>query len=182
MSFAETLDTITTWVLANLAIVIGGVVAVVVLSIVCVMTRQRKLTESERLAAAANNSASSSVLLTPSVDEKALQWDPPEHSYADRRGAVRREGTVVRVKVAAPVFRNGLGEAFVLDRSTGGLRLAVATPLEPGVIVQVRAANAPETIGFVGVLVRSCRKSGEFYEVGCEFEKTPPWNVLLLFG
>ena len=22
----------------------------------------------------------------------------------------------------------------------------------------------------------------EFFEIGCEFEKTPPWNVLLLFG
>ncbi len=32
------------------------------------------------------------------------------------------------------------------------------------------------------LVVRSCRKNGEFYEIGCEFEKTPPWNVLLLFG
>jgi hypothetical protein len=181
MAFTEILDTATTWVLANLAIVIGGLVAVVVLSTVCLMTRQRRLTEEERLAAAAT-SASSSVSITPSVEEKALEWEPPDHSYADRRGAIRREGTVVRILVAAPVFRNGLGEGFVLDRSTGGLRIAVTTPLEPGLIVQVRAANAPETIGFVGVLVRSCRKSGEFYEVGCEFEKTPPWNVLLLFG
>jgi hypothetical protein len=181
MAFTEILDTATTWVLANLAIVIGCVVATVVLTIVCIMTRQRRLTEEERLAAAAT-SASSSVNITPSVEEKALEWEPPDHSYADRRGAIRREGTVVRIMVAAPVFRNGLGEGFVLDRSTGGLRIAVTTPLEPGLIVQVRAANAPETIGFVGVHVRSCRKSGEFFEVGCEFEKTPPWNVLLLFG
>jgi hypothetical protein len=181
MSSTEMLDTATTWILANLAIVIGGAVAVVVLTIVCIMTRQRRLSEGERLEAAAS-SASSSVTLTPTIDEKALEWEPPDHSYADRRGAVRREGTVVRVTVAAPVFRNGMGEGFVLDRSTGGLRIAVTTPLEAGHIVQVRASNAPETIGFVGVLVRSCRKSGEFYEIGCEFEKTPPWNVLLLFG
>jgi len=181
MSFSEVFDSATTWILANLAVVIGGAVAVVVLTIVCVMTRQRRLTEMERLAAAAANAAINPAN-NPTREEKALEWEPPEHSYADRRGAVRREGTVVRVRIAAPNFRNGMGEGFVLDRSTGGLRIAVTTPLEPGLTVQVRAVNAPETIGFVGILVRSCRKSGEFYELGCEFEKTPPWNVLLLFG
>jgi len=181
VSISETIDSAATWATANLAVVIGGAVAIVVLTIVCVMTRQRRLTQMERLAAAAE-SAAAGAIANPTTEEKALEWEPPEQSYADRRGAVRREGTVVRVKVAAPPFRNGLGEGFVLDRSTGGLRIAVTTPLEPGIIVQVRATNAPETVGFVGVLVRSCRKNGEFYELGCEFEKTPPWNVLLLFG
>ena len=182
MLFAETFDDLLGWVVANAAILIGGAVAIVVLSIICYVTRQRRLSEIERLAAAADAAASSSSGPTASHEEKALQWDPPEQSYADRRGAVRREGTVVRVVLAAPTFRNGVGEGFVLDRSTGGLKINVATPLEPGTNVQVRAVNAPESIGFIGVVVRSCRKTGEFYEVGCEFEKTPPWNVLLLFG
>jgi hypothetical protein len=182
MSFTEMIDSAAAWATANLAILIGGAVAVIVLTVVCILTRQRRLTEMERLAAAAASLASSSSAPSPTSEEKALEWEPPEHSYADRRGAVRREGSVVRVKLVAHPFRNGVGEGFVLDRSTGGLRIAVTTPLEPGVSVQVRATNAPETVDFVGVLVRSCRKSGEFYELGCEFEKTPPWNVLLLFG
>lgn len=182
MSFTEILDSATAWVTANTAVVIGCGVAVVVLTAVCVMTRQRKLTDLERLAAAAASAAAAPPPASPSVGEKALEWEPPDHSYADRRGAVRRDGTVVRVILAAPGFRNGVGEGFVLDRSTGGLRIAVTTPLQPGTVVQVRATNAPETVGFVGIQVRSCRKSGEFYELGCEFEKTPPWNVLLLFG
>jgi hypothetical protein len=182
MLFAESFDEFADWVVANSAVLIGGVVAIVVLSLICYFTRQRRLSEMERLAAAAAAAAESSAGPAASAEEKALQWDPPEHSYADRRGAVRREGTVVRVVLAAPTFRNGVGEGFVLDRSTGGLKITVATPLEPGMNMQVRAANAPESIGFVAVVVRSCRKSGEFYEIGCEFEKTPPWNVLLLFG
>jgi hypothetical protein len=183
MSFAENLDQVTTWLEANAAVLIGGVVAVIVLTVFCIMTRQRRLTEMERLAAAAAVAAGSSTSNTISTaGEKALQWEPPEQSYADRRGAVRREGSVVRVVLAAPSFRNGVGEGFVLDRSTGGLRITVATSVEPGTNVQVRAVNAPESIDFVGVVVRSCRKTGEFYELGCEFEKTPPWNVLLLFG
>ena len=182
MSIAQVIDDVTTWVSSNLPVLIGGGVAIVVLTAICIITRQRRLSEIERLAAAAAATASSSSNSSPSADEKALQWDPPEHSYADRRGAVRREGTLVRVVLASASFRNGVGEGFVLDRSTGGLRITVTTPLEPNTVMQVRAVNAPETIGFVGVVVRSCRKSGEFYEIGCEFEKTPPWNVLLLFG
>jgi hypothetical protein len=181
MSISEMIDSASTWAMANLAIVIGGSVAIIALTIVCILTRQKRLSQIDRLAAAAAN-LSGSALHKPLTEENALEWEPPEHSYADRRGAVRREGTVVRVMLAAPPFRNGVGEGFVLDRSTGGLRIAVTTPLEPGITVQVRATNAPETVGFVGVLVRSCRKTGEFYELGCEFEKTPPWNVLLLFG
>ena len=99
---------------------------------------------------------------------------------SSRRGPPR--GSAVRVVLAAPIFRNGVGEGFVLDRSTGGLRITVATAVEPGTNVQVRAANAPESVEFVGMMVRSCRKNGEFFVLGCEFEKTPPWNVLLLFG
>lgn len=181
MSISEIIDSASTWAMTNLSIVIGGSVAIIALTIVCILTRQKRLSQIDRLAAAAANSAGSA-LHKPLTEENALEWEPPEHSYADRRGAVRREGTVVRVMLAAPPFRNGVGEGFVLDRSTGGLRIAVTTPLEPGITVQVRATNAPETVGFVGVLVRSCRKTGEFYELGCEFEKTPPWNVLLLFG
>jgi hypothetical protein len=186
MLFADGFDSILNWVMTHLEVVSGGAVAVIVLTIVCVVTRQRRLTEMERLTvaatAAATASASSSTNGARPNEEKALQWEPPEHSYADRRGAVRREGAAVRVVLAAPIFRNGVGEGFVLDRSTGGLRITVATAVAPGTNIHVRAANAPDTIEFVGVVVRSCRKNGEFFVLGCEFEKTPPWNVLLLFG
>lgn len=182
MALSENIEAVTGWAAANLPVVIGGAVAAVVLTAICILTRQRRLSEIERLARAAAASSAAGTGTTTKSEEKALQWDPPDHSYADRRGSMRREGSLVRVILAAPSFRNGFGEGIVLDRSTGGLRITVATPIEPGTSMQVRAANAPESIDPVGVLVRSCRKTGEFFEIGCEFEKTPPWNVLLLFG
>jgi hypothetical protein len=184
MLFAEFPGDTTDWFTANLPAVIGGVVAAVALVVVWFTTRKRRLTEVERLAEAAAATAAATLTASakPSGQEKLLQWDPPELSYADRRGAVRRDGSVVRVLLSAPVFRNGVSEGFVLDRSTGGLRIAVTTELEPGSTMQVRTVNAPENVGFVTVIVRSCRPSGEFFEAGCEFEKTPPWNVLLPFG
>jgi hypothetical protein len=115
-------------------------------------------------------------------DEKAATWAPPEQSYADRRGAVRRDGAPVRVLLSSTTFRNGVNDGFVVDRSTGGLRILIQSAMAPGSTLQVRAVNAPDNVGFVTVLVRSCRKNGDHYELGCEFEKTPPWNVLLLFG
>ena len=35
---------------------------------------------------------------------------------------------------------------------------------------------------WVAVVVRNCKPTGTLFELGCEFEATPPWNVLLLFG
>lgn len=178
MVFAHTFDAAYTWAAGNLPIVVGGGVAVVVLTVLFVLNYQRRRSgvNVDKLATAANGS--SSALL----EEKALSWAPPEQSYADRRETVRREGAPVRVLLASPTFRNGVADGFVVDRSTGGLRIAISTAVAPGSTMQVRAANAPDTIGFVTVIVRSCRKNTDFYEAGCEFEKTPPWNVLLLFG
>jgi hypothetical protein len=176
MQLAQTLDGITVWVAANTPIVAGGVVAIIVLTVLFLINRKRHGLKADRLAAAAAAS------LNALNEERALNWTPPEQSYADRREAVRREGAPVRVLLASPTFRNGVSDGFVLDRSTGGLRVAMSLAMAPGSTMQVRAANAPDTIGFVTVIIRSCRKKPEFYEIGCEFEKTPPWNVLLLFG
>ncbi len=103
-------------------------------------------------------------------------------SLAERRGAIRREGAPVEVLVQAPTIKNGVTNGYVLDRSTGGLRLALATAIAPGSILQVRAVHAPDTTPWVVILVRSCRQNEKHFELGVEFEKTPPWNVLLLFG
>jgi hypothetical protein len=172
MSFSELCEAASTWIVANLPFVVGGVVAVIVLSVMFFTNRRRGGLTAEKLA-----------ITSHAVDaEKAENWAPPEQSYADRRGAVRREGSPVRVTLASSIFRNGVEEGYVIDRSTGGLRIAMQTAVAPGSTLQVRAVNAPDNVGFVTVIVRSCRKNNDYYEVGCEFDKTPPWSVLLLFG
>jgi hypothetical protein len=174
MSFSQTVDVVSEWAAANLPVVIGGGVAVVVLTLLFFLNRRR--------VAARRFDQLPEHVPTVLADEKAAKWAPPEQSYADRRGALRREGKPVRVLLSSPTFRNGVTDGYVLDRSTGGLRVAMATAIAPGSTMQIRAVNAPDTVGFVVLIVRSCRKNGDFFEAGCEFEKTPPWNVLLLFG
>jgi hypothetical protein len=175
MLFAEMLDEARTWVMGNLPLAVGGFVAILVLAFLAVNAAgrsRRRALDPAKLATAGN----------PAPGEKSLNWETPEQSYADRRGAVRREGQPVRVMLAASTFRNGVADGYVIDRSTGGLKIAAQVAVAPGTTMQVRAADAPDTVGFVTLIVRSCRKTEDHYELGCEFEKTPPWNVLLLFG
>jgi len=103
-------------------------------------------------------------------------------SAADRRNSLRRDGAAVEVVVMSPAFKGGSAPGYVVDRSTGGLRLALSTGMAAGTALQVKAKHAPDNTPFVTVLVRSCRPNDDHFELGCEFEKTPPWNVLLLFG
>lgn len=173
---AEIWDTVQTWATANLPFAVGGVVAVSVLLFLGLNAAfRRRALDPEKLATAGANA-------NALTGEKALSWEPAGQSYADRRGAVRREGQPVRVMLASNTFRSGACDGYVIDRSTGGLKIASPAAVAPGSTLQVRAADAPDTIGFVTLLVRSCRNSDGHFELGCEFEKTPPWNVLLLFG
>ena len=172
MNFTQIIDNVVAWCSANTSIVIGIAVGLAIMLVMIISNRKRGL-DNRKFASAGTNSL---------LAEKAANWAPPEQSYADRRTAIRREGPPVRVLLASPTFRNGVGEGYVLDRSTGGLRIAIADAVAPGSVLQVRAVNAPDNVGFVTILVRSCRPSNDFYELGCEFEATPPWSVLLLFG
>ena len=110
------------------------------------------------------------------------QWRAADMAYSDRRTTVRRDGAPVKVLVSSPAFHSGQDCGYVLDRSTGGLRIALGTAVAAGTSLLVRATHAPDSVPWVTVLVRSCKHTGQHHELGCEFEKTPPWNVLLLFG
>ncbi|HET6575851.1 MAG TPA: hypothetical protein VFG68_19775 [Fimbriiglobus sp.] len=135
-----------------------------------------------RLRAPARDLPSPAAYLGPEGRLLDSVWQLDSRSYSDRRGAVRRDGHPVGVLVSSPTLRNGVESGFVLDRSTGGLRVALNVAVAAGIALQVKAEHAPETTPWVTVIVRNCRHAGQHYELGCEFDKTPPWNVLLLFG
>lgn len=105
-----------------------------------------------------------------------------EKAFGDRRTTVRREGQPVQVHLSSPAFHGETRAGWILDRSTGGLRVSLSAPVAPGTAMQVLAQHAPDTTPWVTTIVRSCKPTGKKYELGCEFETTPPWSVLLLFG
>lgn len=116
------------------------------------------------------------------IDARGNPVSPNDIGFGERRNKLRREGQPVLVHIASPAFPGETRGGWVLDRSTGGLRLRTDVPVAMGTMVQVLADNAPDTTPWVTAVVRSCKPVDEHFDIGCEFERTPPWNVLLLFG
>jgi len=116
-----------------------------------------------------------------SVATVAAPDAPGKETHGERRATPRR-----RKQLAALVADiDALAEprrAWIVDRSLGGLCLAVENPVEPGTLLRVRAAAAPLRMPWVQISVRHCRSKGDIWHLGCEFVRTPSWDVLMQFG
>ena len=99
----------------------------------------------------------------------------------DRRGIMRRDGKQIAVLVAGQEVYSPQ-PAYVLNRTSGGLRLAVKQDVPVNTILWLRACNAPVTTPSARVSVRWCEEVDGYFEVGCQFQAKLPWSVLLLFG
>jgi hypothetical protein len=109
--------------------------------------------------------------------------DPFLHGSAtERRAAARRSGRQVRVLVSDAEAKAIPYEAWILDRSIGGLGLIVHRQIALDTILSVRTSNSPETIPWVQVRVVCCQGEKDHWELGCQFLKTPSWNIMLHFG
>jgi hypothetical protein len=109
--------------------------------------------------------------------------DPYFHgSLTEQRVAARRSGNAVSIQVRDPEGKGPEQQGWVVDRSVGGLSLELENALEPGTTWQVRPRNAPTGTPWVTVEARSCVMEGGTWKIGCKFDKTPTWNILMLFG
>lgn len=103
-------------------------------------------------------------------------------SDPERRACPRRKaGNRVEVFLADESKQPQLF-GWVIDRSMGGLCLNVEKPLSQGTILNVRPRNAPQTMPWIPIEIRSCRPEGNEWEIGCRFLNPPPWNELMIFG
>jgi len=116
------------------------------------------------------------------------QGAPPDPftfgTAGERREAARRGGNQVAVLITDPL---GTGQPFpgvVVNRSGGGLCLAIegSTVLAVGATLLVRPALAPVTVPRVEVIVINRRSAGARWLLGCQFVRMPPYSVLVLFG
>lgn len=111
----------------------------------------------------------------------SLQDYPGTSTLEERRATSRRRQSMVHVfdeaKTSTDPYRG-----FVVDRSLGGLCLAVPHEVQEETILRVRPVSAPASTPWVLVQVRNRRSKGGIWELGCEFLRTPSWEVLLLFG
>jgi hypothetical protein len=113
-------------------------------------------------------------------------WEAP-HPLArhdERRRSIRRGGlpTPILVVDSKGGKRAKATEAYVLDRSTGGLRLALERAFPAGSTLLAKPGNAPEGFEWVKLVVRNCREVGDYFELGCQFETDLELSRLLMFG
>ncbi len=119
----------------------------------------------------------------PPTAENVAHPDPFAYGSAtERRSSVRRRGKQIKVLISDAEALEQPMEGWVLDRSMGGLCLLVHQAMELGTILSVRTAEAPQTTPWVQVEIKSCRHNINHWEIGCQYVRTPPWGVLLLFG
>jgi hypothetical protein len=104
-----------------------------------------------------------------------------ESATADRRTSLRRRKQQT-VLVINPAQSEDARRGWLLDRSLGGLGLLMDQPADEGTLLRVRATNAPSRFPWVEVQVRNCRRKENSWELGCQFLRTPSWEVLLTFG
>jgi hypothetical protein len=109
-------------------------------------------------------------------------WMPPSKGPDERRRSVRRVGIPTAVQIIDPKKPKKKIGGYVLDRSSGGLRLAMEKPFSTGATLQVRPVNAPEESPWIDIIIRSCRDVGDYFETGGQFLEELPWHLLLLFG
>jgi hypothetical protein len=112
----------------------------------------------------------------------ADMWLPPSKGPDERRRSVRRTGIPTAVQICDPRKPKRLIDGFVLDRSSGGLRLAMEKPFPTGSTLQIRPTTAPPETPWVVIIIRNCREIGDYFEIGCQFQEELPWHLLLMFG
>jgi PilZ domain len=115
--------------------------------------------------------------------EGAQPADPfRDGGRSERRSSLRRGGTHLSVLLSDAEAEVGPVRGVIIDRSTGGLSVAVDEPVRLGEVLSVRVAASAHEMPWVQVTVRHFRREGSYYLMGCQFRRPQPWSVLLLFG
>jgi hypothetical protein len=100
----------------------------------------------------------------------------------EQRVAQRRPGNPVEVLISDAAAQAAPAPGRVIDRSVGGLCLAVSDPATVGTILSVRPASAPASVPWIQIEVMRQADRTSHWELGCAFVHRPPLNVILLFG
>jgi hypothetical protein len=101
---------------------------------------------------------------------------------AEKRIDYRRAGNPILVLVADADTHRRPWNAWVIDRSRRGVRLAVEHQVKVGAVYTLRPAQAPPATPWSAVEVRHCAEVDGHWEVGCRFLQAPPVSILMLFG
>lgn len=101
---------------------------------------------------------------------------------AERRAAPRRKGNPVSVYISNGLTGGDPFQGWVMDRSSGGLRLLVDEPMKPGNVLSIRPVKVHASFPWVQVKVKNCYPERKSWCVGCQFVHRMSWDDLQHFG
>jgi len=135
---------------------------------------------SARLARQARANANARVDLGAPV----FKGDPyTQGSSFERRKAPRRGGNPIAILVSDAEGEVEPVRGWVLDRSLGGLGLELAEEgqVDVGTILSVRPTEG-SYVPWVKVEVRTCRRIGAAWRLGCKYLRPPVADIQMRFG
>lgn len=110
-------------------------------------------------------------------------YDPfVQGSQGEKRTSCRRRGKYLEIELTTDPGHGENIRGWVLDRSLGGLRLSVDQDWPAEAILAVRVLEKADSMPWLEVRVKYCKKASHGWELGCQFVKQPSWNLLLMFG
>ncbi len=116
-------------------------------------------------------------------DGHKLTMDPFLHGSAnERRTSLRRTGKQIKVLVSGSGIEEPAEQAFVVDRSLGGICFVFSRELPENTMLNIRALEASADSPWVQVEVKRSERKDLDWEIGCQFVKDPTWASLLQFG
>ncbi|OAI55116.1 hypothetical protein AYO44_02970 [Planctomycetaceae bacterium SCGC AG-212-F19] len=101
---------------------------------------------------------------------------------SEQRTAVRRKGNPVPVLLSNDGATIEPFQGWVLDRSTGGLRILVDQPVGVGTVLSVRPSKTHGSFPWIQIKVRSCKPERTSYAIGVQFVVKPAWGEMQAFG
>jgi hypothetical protein len=123
--------------------------------------------------------------LPPKSARRLLQIPAEERAFLEmameRRSGGRRWGNPTDVYLSSPLLSHRV-HGIVINRSTGGLGIFVNEETQAGLVVEVRAVEAPAYVPAAEVEIKYCRKVRRQFILGCQFRSEIPWNVRVWFG
>lgn len=100
----------------------------------------------------------------------------------ERRSAPRRRGNPISVQISNSAADEETMQGWVVDRSTGGIRLLVDEAVELGTVLNVRPAKVHANYPWIKVKVKSCHPERMSWNLGCQFVEKITWEDLQQFG
>jgi hypothetical protein len=103
-------------------------------------------------------------------------------STPERRTTPRRKGNPVSVHLIDGAEAGVPFEGWVVDRSSGGLRLLVDEAVPAGTLLKVRPTKSATKFPWIKVKVKSCYPERKSWNLGCQFLEKMTWEDLQQFG